>query len=298
MKTLYLTQLCISFSTLVLGQGDNYQLNKERTSQVFKKYSPGTFQVYTVMVEEIVSADSTRSKKYLKDIEIEDVTSLHGEFTVIGQFHIQLYNTKEFERNQLIDRSFLENRGDETNGKSFHPLLYSKSKNEYYLDAGYVKLIYECGTKGEITSILATINKAGFKTSDSKGDHMIHTPIGTLTLTADIVEAVKNGSTKYITDLSLSVKAFSQLLNESKPLINKLADHYNAHRSRTMTTERIAIWKQDVLKADGILKKMTSLKGAEKENTVNFNYQFSTETLNKYNEFWGVVTGSKTVLGL
>jgi hypothetical protein len=296
MKAIYPLLLSISISTLVSGQGDTYQLSKDRTSQVLKKYSPGTFQVYTVALAETAPTDSV--KKFMKDMEIEDVTTLEGEFNVIGQFHVQSYDTKEFVRNQLIDRDFLEKRGDETSGKAFHPLLYSKLKNEYYLDAGNVKITYECGTKGDISSVLSTINKAGFKTSDSNGDYVIHTVNGNLVLTTDIVEAVKNGNTKYISDISLSVKTFKQLMTESQTLIDKLAGHYSAHRSRTMTSDRLVLWKQDVQKADGILKRMTSLKGAEKENIVNFNYQFPTETLNKYNDFWGVVNGSKQVLGL
>jgi hypothetical protein len=295
MKTILLL-LCSSISTIVLGQGDNYLLSKERTSQVMKKYSPGTFVIYTVAVEKMESSDSV--KIYMKDTEIDDVTSLEGEFTVIGQFLIQEYNTKEFVRGQLINREFLEKRGEETSGKAFYPLLYNQAKNEYYLDKGYVSFIYECGTKGDINSILSTINKAGFKTSDSNGDYIISTVNGNITLTADIVEAVKNGNTKYINDISSSVKTFKQLIIESQPLMDKLAGHYNAHRSRTMTNDRLALWKQDVIKADGVLKKMNSLKGAEKENIVNFNYQIPTETLKKYNDFWGVVNGSKQVLGL
>ena len=93
-----------------------------------KKYSQGTFVIYTVAVEKMESSDSV--KKYMKDTEIDDVTSLEGEFTVIGQFLIQEYNTKEFVSDQLINRELLKKRGVETSGKAFHPLLYSKAKNE------------------------------------------------------------------------------------------------------------------------------------------------------------------------
>jgi hypothetical protein len=295
MKKANLLLLFISVSTVGLSQNAKYSLNKVRTSQILEKYSPGVFEVYTVISEDV---PDSQTKKYMRDYPIDDVTALEGEFIVVGEFYIHSYDSKKYTRNQLVERSIYESSGESLSGKDACPLFYSSDKNEYYLDAGHIKLLYECGTNADVTSIIATINKAGFKTSDSNGDYKIQTANGNLTLTADIVEAVKNGNTKYITELSSSVKTFNQLMTESKPLVEKLAKHYSAHRAGTMTNERLAIWKQEALRADGVLKKMTSLKGAEKENIVNFNYQLSTDALNQYNEFWGVVNGSKQVLGL
>jgi hypothetical protein len=296
MKNISLLLFCVSLSTLGFSQTQKYLLTTERTTQVLQKYTPGAFRIRTVIVDDV--ADSTKSKQYTVDSDVEDVASLNGKFTVIGRYYYQSYKDRIAEAYQLLDENYLKSKGVETYAKTFYPLLYSESNNQYYLDAGQISLIGECGTSAEVVEIISAINKAGYKTSDSNGKHIITTVNGNIILTSDILNAVQKGNTKYIDDISSSVKTFNQQLTQAQPLVDKLAGHYKAHRARTMTTDRLALWKQDFLKADGILKKMNSLKGAEKENITNFNEQFSTETLNKYNDFWGVVKGSKEVLGL
>lgn len=225
-------------------------------------------------------------KGLIIDSELDDLTTIEGTFSFVGTFSYISESTIKYAKNQLVET------------ESGFPLIHNALKNEYYLDAGYMKLTYECGTNQEISDVISTINKAGYKTSDAKGDYIIHTTNGNITLTADIFEQVKKNNIIYISEISLSVKTFNSLLSEGQPFIDKLANHFNAYRSRTMTTDRLTVWKQDVTKADGIINKMKSLKGAEKENITNFNNQFPTERLKIYNDFWGVVMGSKQILGL
>lgn len=296
MKTFFSLLFFVSASTLGFSQTEKYILSTERTTQVLQRYTPGSFRVRTVLAE--AGPDSTKAKTYTVDSDVEDITSLTGSFTVVGRYYYQSYKDRVSEAYQLVDEESLQKKGIETYAKTFYPLLYNESTGEYFLDAGHVSLIGECGTSAEVAGVISTINKAGYKTSELNGRHMISTVNGNIVLTSDILNAVKNGNTKYIDEISQSVKVFKQQLTQAKPLIEKLAGHYKAHRARTMTNDRLAIWKQDLLKADGILKKMNSLKGAEKENIANFNEQFSTETLNEYNDFWGVVKGSKEVLGV
>jgi hypothetical protein len=296
MKKVYLLLFYVSLSTLGLSQTEKYLLTTERTTQVLQKYTPGSFRIRNVIADDFT--DTTKSKKYTVDADVEDVASLNGKFTVIGRYYYQSYKDRIAKAYQLLDEDYLKSKGVETYAKTFYPLLYSESDNQYYLDAGQVSLIGESGTSAAVVEIISAINKAGYKTSDSNGRYIITTINGNIVLTSDILNAVQKGNTKYIDDISLSVKVFNQQLTQAQPLVDKLAGHFKAHRARTMTSDRIALWKQDVLKADGILKKMNSLKGAEKENITNFNEQFSTETLNRYNDFWGVVKGSKEVLGL
>jgi|GEM_PF-5424533 len=234
-------------------------------------------------------------KAYIIDSKVEDLTLIEGVFTIIGQFYALQENTVEYIKDQLVEKSVIDKQ---LRDRTFNPLLYNSAKNEYYFDASSQKFTYECGINQEVSNALNLINKAGYKTSYSKSDYTIQTVNGSIVLTPDIIEQVKQNNIKYINDISLSVKTFNSLMVTAKPLTDKIVNHFNAYRSLTMTHSRLSVWKQDVINADGILKKANSLKGAEQENLYNFNNQIAIDKLRTYNDLTDVVNGSKTILGL
>lgn len=200
--------------------------------------------------------------------------------------------------NQVIPKEEFEEYVKYDNRFEYHPLIYNSSTNEYYLDKGDLKLIYEAGINQEITAFLNKLQSLGYKTSDSKGDFIIHTNNGKLSLTADIVDEVNKGNNKYLEEISISVKTFNDLAQQSKPLMESLAKHFSSYQYATLTTDRLNVWKQDVLKADELNKKVNSLKGREKENIYNFQKHLDYHLIGEYNDFRDVLIASKKILGL
>lgn len=228
--------------------------------------------------------------------EVSNADSIEGTFEHLGHY-AQVSKTKgNYAAGQLVEATILER--EKVSSQGLYGLIHDPETNKFYLDAGQISFIGECGTPQSNQDVIDAIEKAGFKTSFEKGEHRIHTTHGNIWLTDDVFAEVQKNNTKYVNEIALSVKTFNALLGEALPMTEKLINHFNAHRGGTMTEARLVTWKQDVAKADAILNKMGSLKGAERENIINFNYQIATDRLGKYNDFFAVVMGSKQILGM
>jgi hypothetical protein len=88
------------------------------------------------------------------------------------------------------------------------------------------------------------------------------------------------------------------LLNRAIPLTDKLVKHFKAYQSATLTTNRFNTWKNELKTAQNILASMDKLAGRDKDNLYNYQKHISTKRLQKHNDFWEVLKGSETILGM
>jgi hypothetical protein len=229
--------------------------------------------------------------------KIEDLTQISGTFKVIGEYYIMGSTQDGYVQNQLVERSVIENNGLKKYTK-YRAESLMKDEGTGKLLFGTSSFLYNCGTEVTLIKFIQKLNKLGYKTEQDGDDIFILTSESKLTLTSDIYKNVEAGNTNYINKISVSVAQYNKLLNRAIPLTDKLVKHFKAYQSATLTTNRFNTWKNELKTAQNILASMDKLAGRDKDNLYNYQKHISTKRLQKHNDFWEVLKGSETILGM
>lgn len=229
--------------------------------------------------------------------EIEDLTTITGTFKYKGEYYIINDYCNGYVPNQLVEKEIID-KNKLSNCVKYRASSLIEEVNTGKMYYGTENFLYYCGNDMTTVNFAKKLNSLGYKTTLEGEDYFITTQYGKLALTSDIYENVNNGNVSYINELAQSVRNFNALVNQSVPITTNLLNHFNAYQHATLTVERLNIWKAEVTKGQNIYDKMQALKGRDMDNLYNYQKHLSTETLDKFNNFWQVLSGSKPILGM
>lgn len=248
--------------------------------------------------------DSVKSYILVQGERLKDFENISGTFDDLGEYTLfredKLFGLKKMLKGQLVDSDSLKVITGDKNVQGFtysYILIKNRDKEEYYTTS--YDFLREFGINNKIDDYMNLLKNNGF-TSNLNGDIMyINTNKGKVRATYDIYEEVQKGNFNYINQVANSMIEFKRIISQqANPLSDKLANHFSAHRSGTMSASRLNTWKSDTKTAMGILKKLKSLKGNEEENEDYFLRKIDDKTTKDYLEFLEVLNGTKVVLGV
>lgn len=244
--------------------------------------------------------NNIKTNKLILDQEIEDIKTLSGIFTAIDKdYFILRKDFENFRANELVESEIFNNAKIPYNNKrdfGSKILIFNEVAEEYYFVDRY--FLGEYAIDMTLVKFEQKLNKLGYKTESKDSDIIIFVNKTKLILTNDIYKNVNNENPNYINEIANSVNQFQTYVNQTLPLTEKLVNHFSSYRNKSMNSTRLEQWKSDLKNAKAIYNKITSLKGNNIENAINFNQQINTKTLDKFNEFWQVLKGSEEVLGI
>ncbi|TYA78536.1 hypothetical protein [Seonamhaeicola marinus] len=273
----------------------------EEDDKIFKHLKGIRYQLKTTnkTTKQIIETGTEKRRILITGDRIKDFENISGLYDNIGEFHVLDANINGFVKGQLINKDSIINKSEIKSTRIYgpiYPVLKNRETNEYfYTDYDFLR---EFGVNNVMREYVELLKRNGFP-SRFDGDILyIKTSKGEVRATYDIYEQVKKNNFNYINEISRSIIRFKQLVKQSKPLIDKLASHYNAHKNFTMTTSRLTTWKNDAKKGQEILNQIKSLKGNEEEISDYFLRKIDNTTAEIYIEFLEVLNGTKVVLGM
>lgn len=208
---------------------------------------------------EFKPSESVNIDGFLVEKEV-DYLSLVGTFIKIDTI-LSKRGTTEF----LILKSNLKGFNIELNKfkETSDFIIQNIETKEYFL--AYNGLLKTYAIDNELFEICEKLNKKGFTTKQI-GEHIcIILEKQNIKLDDKIKEEVKKDNFNFITNLSKSIDRYTNLANQSKPIFERLSNHISSYEYRTLTTERLAIWKQDNLKGQDIIKQFELLHKSQND---------------------------------
>jgi hypothetical protein len=247
--------------------------------------------------QKLTQKGTTKAVGYILGNQIEDLTTISGTFKVIGDYYIMKYDYNIYIQNQLVEKEIIE----ENNLRKYiryqsKSLMKDESSGVFLY--GTSNFLYNCGTEVTLIRFIEKLKQLGFNVTQVGDKVFINTSNAKLLLTSDIYKSVNNGNNNYINEIANSVKQFNLLMKEAAILTDKLVNHFNAYQHATLTTDRLNQWKSELGSAQKIYDEMQGLKGRDIDNLYNYQKHINMETLEKYNDFWQVLSGSNKILGM